>query len=151
MCDPSIAHTIIPGTWYLVLLLGVCLMQGIHYYCGTWYVYNINSPFIEKTIIFIQILLYLVGSAAAIPVSVFVLHIKPFFLPVDIQHNQCPCRFFNTREIQVLWSHNYAPERQQQYYCKLLRTRYAVSTLLIVDNALPCHHIGYDGTTYTLC
>ena len=26
---------------------------------------------------------------------VCVLHIKPFFLPVDIQHNQCPCRFFN--------------------------------------------------------
>ena len=26
--------------------------------------------------------------------SVCVLHIKPFFLPVDIQHTQCPCRFF---------------------------------------------------------
>ena len=26
---------------------------------------------------------------------VCVLHIKPFFLPVGIQHNQCPCRFFN--------------------------------------------------------
>ena len=26
-----------------------------------------------------------------------VLHIKPFFLPFDIQHNQCPCRFFNSR------------------------------------------------------
>ena len=25
---------------------------------------------------------------------VCVLHIKPFFLLVDIQHNQCPCRFF---------------------------------------------------------
>ena len=27
--------------------------------------------------------------------AVCVLHIKPFFLPVDIQHNQCPWRFFN--------------------------------------------------------
>ena len=25
---------------------------------------------------------------------VWVLHIKPFFQPVDIQHTQCPCRFF---------------------------------------------------------
>ena len=37
-----------------------------------------------------------------------VLHIKQFFLPVDIQHNQCPCRISNPRrileEIQVLWS-----------------------------------------------
>ena len=30
-------------------------------------------------------------------VCVCVLHIKPFFLPVDIQHNQCPCRFSNPR------------------------------------------------------
>ena len=26
--------------------------------------------------------------------SVCVLHIKAFFRPVDIQHTQCPCRFF---------------------------------------------------------
>ena len=35
---------------------------------------------------------------------------KPFFLRVDIQHNQCPCRFFrffHSREIQVLWSQKY--------------------------------------------
>ena len=37
-----------------------------------------------------------------------VLHIEPSFLPVDIQHNQCPCRCFNPREIQALWSQNYA-------------------------------------------
>ena len=30
-------------------------------------------------------------------VRVCVLHIKPFFLPVDIQHNQCPWRFFHLR------------------------------------------------------
>ena len=27
---------------------------------------------------------------------VHVLHMKPFFLPVDIQHNQCPRQFFDT-------------------------------------------------------
>ena len=27
-----------------------------------------------------------------------VLHVEPFFLPADIQHTQCPCRFFNPRE-----------------------------------------------------
>ena len=41
--------------------------------------------------------------------------LKPFFLPVDTQHNQCPCRFFNPRELrtsrlQVLLSQNYATE-----------------------------------------
>ncbi|MEP2595777.1 MAG: hypothetical protein ABJI92_18985, partial [Kangiellaceae bacterium] len=41
---------------------------------------------------------------------VCVLHLKPSFLPVDIQHNQCPCRFFNPREIQVNWSQNYTIE-----------------------------------------
>ena len=36
-------------------------------------------------------------QAAASMQCVCVLHIKPFFLPIDIQHNQCPCRFFNPR------------------------------------------------------
>ena len=36
--------------------------------------------------------------------------LKPFFLPVGIQHNQCPCRFFNPTEIQVTWSQTYARE-----------------------------------------
>ena len=44
-------------------------------------------------------------------VCVCVLHMKPFFLPIDIQHNQCPCRFFNPREIQVLRPQNYVTER----------------------------------------
>ena len=62
---------------------------------------------------------------------VCVLHIKPVFLPIDIQHNQCPCRFFNPREIQVMWSQNYATEI----------LRYAANR---VDNAMPCHPTGYD-------
>ena len=33
---------------------------------------------------------------------------QPVFLPVDIQHNQCPCRFFLLLiEIQALWSQNH--------------------------------------------
>ena len=35
--------------------------------------------------------------AIQLSVCVCVFFIKPFFLPVDIQHNQCPCRFFNPR------------------------------------------------------
>ena len=33
-----------------------------------------------------------------IPLTVCVLPMEPFFLPVDIQHNQCPCRLFNPRQ-----------------------------------------------------
>ena len=33
-------------------------------------------------------------GTASVDGSVCVVHIKPFFLPVDIQHTQCPCRFF---------------------------------------------------------
>ena len=56
-----------------------------------------------------------VGHVLCVCVFCDVLHIKPFFLPVDIQHNQCPCRLFNPRaEIQVMWSQNYATEILQQ-------------------------------------
>ena len=36
-----------------------------------------------------------------------VLDIKPFFLPVDMQHNQCPCWLFILKETEALLSHNY--------------------------------------------
>ena len=57
---------------------------------------------------------------------VCVLHIKRFLLPVDIQHYQCPCRVFNPREMQALWSQNHA--------------KYILSCCAVrrVDNALPC-------------
>ena len=57
-----------------------------------------------------------------------------FFLPVDIQHNQCPSRFFNpiNREVQTLWSQNY--DTEILHCCAVLR----------VDNAMPCHRTGYD-------
>ena len=35
--------------------------------------------------------------------AVCVLHIKPFFLPVDTHHDRCPCRFINPREIRAMW------------------------------------------------
>ena len=38
-----------------------------------------------------------VSSTMNMCVCVCVLHIKPFFVPVDIQHNQCSCRFSNPR------------------------------------------------------
>ena len=66
-----------------------------------------------------------------------VLHIKPFFLPIGIQHNQCPCRFFNPGEMQAPWSQNYATQRY-------LVVTYAVSE---VNNAMPAmssHWIRYD-------
>ena len=36
--------------------------------------------------------------------------LKPFFLLVDIQYAQCPCRFSNPREIRTLWPRNYETE-----------------------------------------
>ena len=40
---------------------------------------------------------------------------KPLFLPVGIQYNQCACRFFNPRDMQALWSPNYATEILHSY------------------------------------
>ena len=51
--------------------------------------------------------------------------VLPFFLPVDIQHNQCPRYMF--------CGHKATPQR---YY--VATYRYAVSTA--VGNAMPCHH-----------
>ena len=43
--------------------------------------------------------------------SVCVLHIKPVFLPVDIQNIQCPCRFvILERDKQALWPQNHDTE-----------------------------------------
>ena len=81
-------------------------------------------------------------STTTTVIRVCVLHIKPFLLPVDMQRNQYPCRFFN-------------PRRDASYMVAKLRHRdttlprmYAVSTA--VGNAIPCHHIlDTTGTTYT--
>ena len=67
---------------------------------------------------------------------VCVLRIEPFFLPVDIQHNKSPCRFFNPRVIHVKW-----PQKLRHRCTTLLRTRYVVST---VNNVMACYHTGYD-------
>ena len=65
---------------------------------------------------------------------VCVLHIKPFFLPVDIRHNQCPCRFFNPRRDTSSSGHKATPMR---YF--VATYWYAVSTTA-VGNATPCHY-----------
>ena len=59
-----------------------------------------------------------------------VLHIKPFLLPVDIQHFVCPCRLSkNSREIQqAMWPRNY--NSTEILHC------YAVSR---ADDATPRH------------
>ena len=72
-----------------------------------------------------------------------ILALKPLFLPVDVQHNQCSCRFFNPREIQALWSQNYATEILHiDAWCAVSR----------VDSAALCHVIialDITGTTQT--
>ena len=52
-----------------------------------------------STSIFVSVVLCIIDYGSCrksntILVYVCVLHIKPFFLPVDIQHSQSPCRFF---------------------------------------------------------
>ena len=37
-------------------------------------------------------------------------NLNRYFLPVDIQHRRCPCRFFKTTEIQALWTQNYGTD-----------------------------------------
>ena len=73
-----------------------------------------------------------VPSLPLVRVCSCVFYIKPFFLPVDIQHNQCPSRFCNFREVQVVWSQNYAMEILHCYPASR------------VDNPMPCYHTGYD-------
>ena len=67
-------------------------------------------------------------------VCVCVLHIKPFFLPVDIQHNRCPCGFYKK---QVMWSQSCATE--------ILRCHVPGMQLLstAVANAMSCHQLPF--------
>ena len=53
-------------------------------------------------------------------------HIKPLFVPVDIQHTQCPCRFF-LLERYKLCGHKTTTEI---LHCTTVRR---------VDNAMTCH------------
>ena len=72
-----------------------------------------------------------------------VLHIKPFFLPVDIQRNPYPCRFFNPKEIS------------KSSVTTQLRRRYTAvpGTLLCSQQSkqMQCHAIVLDtaGTSHT--
>ena len=66
-------------------------------------------------------------------VDVCVVHIKPFFLSVNIQHTQCPCRFFLL-------------ERYKLCGHKTTTQRYYILTYLVVsrvDNGMTCRRTGY--------
>ena len=79
-----------------------------------------------------KLLLYPTPASTAVCVCFI---IRPFFLPGDNQHIQCPCRFFSPRYIRALWSlQNHATEILEV-------TCYAVGR---GDNAMPCHRTGYD-------
>ena len=63
---------------------------------------------------------------------------KQLFLPVDIQHSQCPCRFFNLRGIRVMmWLQNYATE---MLHC---------NSISRVGNEMSVIAVDKTGTTYT--
>ena len=64
--------------------------------------------------------------------SVCVLHIKPFFLPVDVQHTQCPCLFF-LLEIYKLCGHKTTTQR-------ILHN----NVVSRVDNGMTCRRTGYN-------
>ena len=69
--------------------------------------------------------------------GVCVLHIKPLLLPVDIQHNQCPCRFFNSKKNT---SSVATILRHRCYFA----TRYQVCSKNKAAYGMPCHRTGYD-------
>ena len=54
-------------------------------------------------------------------VRVRVIHLKEFFLPVDIQHNQCPCEFFNPKKIP---GERYGVEKLRHISTTLLGVQY---------------------------
>ena len=71
-------------------------------------------------------------------------YIKPFLLPVDIQHNQCPCGFFNPRRdtSYVVSKLRHRDTTLPCTRCQVWGTWYAISTA--VGNAIPCHNTRYD-------
>ena len=66
-------------------------------------------------------------------------HIKPFFLPDDIEHTQCPCSFsMLERYVHALWSQNCDTEILP------------FNAVRRVDNVMPCHcRTGYDKHKHT--
>ena len=80
-----------------------------------------------------------IGRRFPVAVCVCVLHIKPFFRPVDIQQNQCPCRFFNFRRDT---SYVVAKLRHSRY-TTLTRVQYALQSLRAMQS-----HVIISGTRY---
>ena len=96
-----------------------------------------------------------------------VLHIEPLFLPVDIQHTQCPGRFFillftgdqSKYDLRYTQESIYCPLSTNNIWSNLLRSpeieeRYKVGghktttqRYCRADNAMPCPRTGYDRHT----
>ena len=79
------------------------------------------------------------GQYIVLPgIYVCVLHIKPVFLAVDIEHTQYPCPFFLFRDVfcQALWSQNH--DKEIRSYRIVMQ--YIISS---VHNEMACH-IVYD-------
>lgn len=68
--------------------------------------------------------------------SVCVLRIKPLLLPVDIRHNQFPCRLFNAKERHNMSVHKTTPQR------RYISMHYAEQTIR-------CHVVVLDTTATT--
>ena len=63
----------------------------------------------------------------------YVLHIKPFFLPVDIQHPAQPVSVpILQRGMFKLCGHQITPQRYEHVLTNAVGT-------VAVDNAMPCH------------
>ena len=99
------------------------------YTTNSWYVWLFTSKLIDYEMYNQRRILFSVAGCGC------VLHVKSFILPVDIQHNQCPCRF--SRYIQNC-GHKTTPQRYYVVTYYIPGTWYAVST--VVGNPMPCHH-----------
>ena len=70
----------------------ICIVILFFLSCFPFFSVSIWTSFVSSCLVLVGII-YSVSSVSIS--SVFVIHIKkPVFLPIDIQHTQCPCRFF---------------------------------------------------------
>ena len=97
----------------------VCCLLSFLAFLRSWFkkkkkilpCFSISSwtSFVSSCLVLV-VILYCVSSVFGF-CCVCVLHIEPVFLPVDIQHTQCPCWFFLLERCkQALWSQNHDTE-----------------------------------------
>ena len=75
--------------------------------------------------------------------GVWFLSVKPFFLPVDIQHTECPVSLLTLRPINrdtMLCGHKITP----YFEVDTINTAQLYIVVQRVDNAMPCHGTRYD-------